>query len=79
MPTGAADFAEWYGTSDPTRQGVFAGLVLQLDAAKGVYSYSTATYWPADGLRGGVMANGHSQYFTTAFKVRLRSCMVLLL
>ena len=67
---GAADFAEWFGLSDPTRQGVSTSVKLTRDAATGIYSFSTGAYWPADGLKGGIAnAQGHSSYFTTALSV----------
>ena len=67
---GAADFAEWFGLSDPTRQGVSTALKLTRGAATGAYSFSSGAYWPADGLKGGVTnVQGHSTYFTTALSV----------
>ena len=67
---GAANFQEWYGTVDPSRQGVFAGVRLNWDEAKKVYAFSTPEYHPADGLQGGVRsAKSHNSYFTTAMQV----------
>src|SRR6478736_1297927 len=65
--TDATSFADWYSaTYNPLYVAGETSLNLSLDDAghPGIYSYSSAAFFPIDGMLGGNEGNSHNYHFT---------------